>query len=311
MRVLLAGATGAIGRQLTPLLAANGHQVFGLIRPDRGPGRVRDLGGTAIIGDLLDAGQVMQATERVEPEAIIHMATAIPRDLNPRRFATQFAATDRLRREGTRHLLRAAAQHGVHRVIAQSIAFGYEPAPDLADEDAPLWTTPPKPAVDTFAALRELEQQVLGASGVVLRFGHLYGPGTSFASNGGVILALRAGKLPIVGGGGAVFSFTHTYDAATSVLAALDSSATGAFNVVDSDPTPAHVWIPEVATALKAPRPRKVPAGLARLAAGSWGVAYMTKLRGADNTRAMEQLGWKPRYESWRTGLVEDILGRT
>jgi nucleoside-diphosphate-sugar epimerase len=307
MRVFVAGGTGAIGKQLTPLLASAGHEVYVLVRQESAPGRVDDLGGHAVIGDLLDAGQVANAVGMVEPEAVVHMATAIPRDLSPRKFAEQFATTNRLRSEGTRNLLSAASKIGASRVISQSIAFAYDPHEGLANEDDPLWSSPPKTFAPALASLQDIERQTILAGGIALRFGHLYGPGTSFAPDGGVISQIRAGKLPRVGGGTSVFSFTHTYDAASAVLAGLDTAFAGPLNIVDDEPAPVREWLPYLAKSLGAPAPKSVPTLLARTAVGAWGTAYMTQLRGADNARAKTMLDWKPRYGSWRSGFAEDF----
>jgi nucleoside-diphosphate-sugar epimerase len=235
------------------------------------------------------------------------MATAIPQKLNLRRFTTEFATTNRLRTEGTRNLLDAVADAEGIRVVSQSVAFGYDPAPGLASEDAPLWEGPPASFAPALAALRDLERQTAAANGATLRFGHLYGPGTSFDFGGMLVEQVRAGKLPVVGGGHAVFSFTHTYDAASAVVAALDSGTAGTLNVVDDDPTPVHDWLPALAKLLGAPRPKRAPKLIARLLAGGWGLAYMTQLRGADNAQAKAALDWKPRFASWRDGFAEEL----
>jgi nucleoside-diphosphate-sugar epimerase len=309
MRVLVAGATGVIGRHLTPLLASVGHEVFALTRPNASHGAVEEFGGTSVPGDLLDAHSVLAAARQVHPDAVVHMATAIPRDLNPRKIAQQFAVTNRLRTEGTRNLLNAAADVGAARAITQSVAFGYEPAPGLADENAPIFRNPGKGFAPLLHALVDLEQQTadFGTGGTVLRFGHLYGPGTSFAADGGLTEGVKAGKVPLVGGGSAVFSFTHCHDAATAVVAALDRPVSGTLNVVDDDPAPVAEWLPKLAELVHGPRPKAVPAWLARLLAGDWGVTYFTRLRGASNARAKVELDWKPRYASWRDGFAEEL----
>jgi nucleoside-diphosphate-sugar epimerase len=307
MRVLVAGATGVIGRHLTPLLVSVGHEVFGLTRPNAPHGRVEEFGGTSIEGDLLDANTVLAAAREVRPDAVVHMATAIARDLNPRKMSEEFAVTNRLRTEGTRNLLRAAADVGTQRVVAQSVAFGYEPGPGLADETAPLFQNPSRDFAPLQQALLDLERQTIDAGGVALRFGHLYGPGTSFAADGPLTASVKAGKVPLVGHGTAVFSFTHCHDAATAVVAALDRPVTGVLNVVDDDPTPVAEWLPAMARLVHGPRPKSLPAWLARPVAGSWGVTYFTRLRGASNARAKVELDWKPRYSSWRDGFAEEL----
>jgi nucleoside-diphosphate-sugar epimerase len=237
---------------------------------------------------------------------IVHMLTAVPDPIDPRHLARDMALTNRLRTQGTANLLAAA---GETRVIAQGVAYAYDPAGSpVKDEDAPLWRRPPSQFAPVVAALRDMECRVAAAGGLVLRLGHLYGPGSSFAPGGGFTRQLRAGKVPIVGDGGAMFSFIHAHDAATAILAAVEHPAAGGvLNVVDDQPTLVHDWLPEMAALLGAPAPRQVPAWLARLFVGGWGVAYMTGLAGASNMRARQQVDWKPSYSSWREGLSADL----
>lgn len=296
MRVLVAGATGVIGKSLVPLLTAVGHEVIALAR--------KEVPGTrTVVADALDADAVQRAVHAAAPDAVVTMLTAIPATLNPRTMARDMARTNRLRVEGTRNLLAAAPDA---RHIAQSIAYLYDPdgGPGPANEDAPLWRDVPKQWATSLAALTDLERQVGDADGLVLRFGHLYGPGSAFAPDGSVTGQVRAGKMPIVGKRSATWSFTHADDAATAVAAALDVPATGALNVVDDTPVLVSDWLPEYARLVDGPEPKHVPEFLAALAAGGWGVAYLTRLRGADNARARLTLDWRPRYTSWRDGFV-------
>jgi nucleoside-diphosphate-sugar epimerase len=309
MRVLVAGATGVIGRRLVPLLTSAGHDVVGIARShgDRATA-VEQAGAAVVVADALDRPALARAVHDAAPEAVVHILTAIPADISPRRLAGNFALTNRLRTEGTRNLLDAAAQAGARRVITQGIAFAYDPhGAGLADEDAPFWRRPPAPFAPVLDALRELERLTRQARGLVLRFGHLYGPGTAFASDGAFVRQVRAGKVPIVGSGAATFSFTHAHDAAAAIVAALATDSTGALNVVDDEPATVRSWLPTLAGILRAPAPRRVPAALARLAVGGWGVAYMTRLRGADNARARDILDWRPRYASWREGFAAEL----
>lgn len=308
MRVLLAGATGVIGRELTPLLAQRGDDVIALVRPGGSHGGAEALGGRSVPGDLLDRDSVLAAVREARPDAVVHMATAIPQDLNPRHIGVQFAATNRLRTEGMRNLVDAAAACGVPRVVSQSVAFAYEPGDGLADEDTPLLLRPPAGFALVLGALVQLERLTLNAGGAVLRFGHLYGPGSSFAADGALGRLVAAGTLPVVGGGTAVYSFIHAADAAAAVAAALDRpDVSGVFNVVDDDPATAAVWVSELASLLHARQPRSMPAWLARPILGAWGRAYFTSLRGASNARAKDVLGWVPRYPSWRQGFAADL----
>jgi nucleoside-diphosphate-sugar epimerase len=305
MRVLVAGASGAIGRSLVPLLESAGHEVFGFSRSAHpGSTRMRTVDG-------LDRAAVSAVMREVAPEAVVNMLTAIPARLHPRRMAAEFALTNRLRTEGTRNLLDAARATGVRRVIAQGLAYAYEPGgTGIANEDEPLWRRPPAPFAPVVAALQELEASTTQAGGTVLRLGHLYGPGTMFAADGSFTADVRAGRVPLVGGGNSVFSFIHVDDVATAVLAALDRTVAGVLNVVDDDPAPIREWLPRMAELLRAPRPRRVPTALARLAAGGWGVAYLGALRGADNARARLVLDWRPRHRSWRERLAHELTAR-
>jgi nucleoside-diphosphate-sugar epimerase len=301
MKVLVAGASGAIGRALLPLLASAGHEVVGLAR-------TAHAGLTAMLAvNALDRAAVAAAVHEVAPDAVVNMLTAIPARLHPRRTAAEFALTNRLRTEGTHHLLDAAGAAGVRRVIAQGLAFAYAPGPGIANEDEPLLSRPPRAFAPALAALRELEAATTCAGGTVLRLGPLYGPGTMFAPDGSFTADVRARRIPLVGGGASVFSFIHVDDVATAVLAALDRDVPGVLNVVDDDPAPIRDWLPEMAELLHAPRPRHVPAALVRLAVGGWGVAYLGALRGADNARARLALDWRPRHRSWRAGFAHEL----
>ena len=301
MRVLLAGATGVIGRQAVPVLTAAGHQVTGLARA---PARLTDA--EVVAADALDATAVAGAVRWAAPDVIVHMLTAIPDPVDPRHLARDMALTNRLRTQGTANLL--AAAKGV-RVIAQGVAYAYDPAGSpVKDEDAPLWHHPPSQFAPVVAAADEQERRVTAAGGLVLRLGHLYGPGSSYAPDGGLARRLRGGRLPLIGDGASMFSFIHAHDAATAIVAAVDHpAASGVLNVVDDQPTLVHDWLPEMAAMLGGPAPRHVPAWLAWLFVGGWGVAYMTGLAGASNAHACQQLDWKPTYSGWRDGLAADL----
>lgn len=308
MRVLVAGGSGAIGRALVPLLRSVGHDVTVLARSGRRAGELERLGAAVATADALDREAVLRAVGEARPEMIVNMLTAIPAELNPRRLARDFAQTNLLRTVGTAHLVEAGRRAGVRQVISQGLAYAYEPGgAGPANEDAPLWSRPPRQFAPVLAALTELERRTEDAGGLVLRFGHLYGPGSAFAADGSFVRQVAGGKVPLVGGGGAVFSFTHAHDAATAVVAALDKDASGPLNVVDDDPAPVREWLPVLAGVLGARPPKAAPAALARPAVGGWGVAYMTRLRGADNARAKLTLDWRPRYASWRAGFAAEL----
>ncbi len=280
MRVLVAGATGVLGRPLLPALRAAGHEVTGCSR--RGGDGVRAV-------DVLDAAALGALVAEVRPEAVVNVLTAIPGQLNPRRIAQQFAPTNRLRMEGTQNLI-TAAPDALH--VAESIAFLYDPAPGLATEDDAVWRQPPGGFVAVLAAVRELETATLAAGGTVLRMGSLYGPGTAFADGGAFARQARKRQLPVAGAGDGVLGFLHVDDAASAVVAVLATGARGVLNVVEDDPRPAREWIPAYARSLGAKPPRRVPRWLVRLLAGEYGVAFFDQLRGASNARAKERLGW-------------------
>ena len=303
MNVLIAGATGVIGRQLVPMLIDAGDDVTVLARADRSeaPPGVR-----LVRAGAFDREAVSAAVRQVDPEAIVDLRTAIPRQLDPRRFEEEMALTNRLRTEATSILTHACDPRT--RFISQGLAFAYRPSGTTpAKENDVLWTDGPRPFRPSVRALGELERLTAEVGGLTLRFGHLYGPGTSFAHDGAFIQQLMSRRAPIVGHGDSVFSFIHTADAASAVVVALHRSVRGVLNVVDDHPTPVREWLPELARLVGAPPPRRVPVALARLAAGSWGVAYMDRLRGADNRRARQVLDWRPRFSSWRDGFTSDL----
>lgn len=303
MRVLVAGGTGVIGSRLVPLLTAVGHDVVGLARNSDGVRELVRSGAAVEVADALDRDAVTRAVRHVAPDAVVSMLTAIPADLKPRTLARQFELTNRLRTEATRNLIEAS---GSARFISQGLAYAYQPGQGLADEDAPLWTDgTPRQFAPVLAALMEQERLTAAAGGLVLRLGHLYGPGSAFGPDGGFTRQVRAGKVPLVGGGHAVYSFIHAEDAASAIVAALDKpDVTGVLNIVDDTPVPLSEWLPAFAERLGAPAPKPAPAALARLAAGGWSVAYLNELRGADNARARLRLDWRPRYGNWADGFA-------
>ncbi len=302
MRVAVAGATGVLGREAMPALAAAGHDV-------RGFSRSAPAGSDELVPiDLLDREAVVAFAGEWRPEALIHLATSIPANLKPYGVERQFAATDRLRTDGTRNLLAAAEAAGGARLISQSIAFAVAPGPGLADETEPISSGPGSTLGTTAGAVAELERLTLDAGGTALRFGQLIGPGTIFAADGSMGKPAGRGMLPVVHRGEreSVFSFTHPRDAATALVAVLDRpEATGVFNVVDDEPAPVSVWVPALAAARGAKRePRRVPAWLVRPLLGGYGVRFMTELRGASNERAKRELGWSA-STPWREGFAE------
>ncbi|HWG09065.1 MAG TPA: NAD(P)-dependent oxidoreductase [Solirubrobacteraceae bacterium] len=305
MRVFVAGATGAIGAPLVRLLIAGGHEVTGMTRSPAKAQALRVAGAEPAVADGLDADAVMRAVSQARPDAVVHELTSIPPSLDPRKIARDFELTDRLRTEGTRNLLAAARAAGATRVVAQSVAFAYAPGPPgtVHVETDSLVTNPPKQFERSAAAIAELERAVLGAGGLVLRYGYFYGPDTSIARDGSLGREVARRRLPIIGGGHGVWSFIHVDDAARATAAALSNGASGAYNVVDDEPAAVRDWVPALAQALGAKRPRRVPAWLARPLAGEYGLMTMMRAQGASNARAKTELGWTPRYASWREGF--------
>lgn len=302
MKILVAGATGVIGRQVVPLLTETGHQPIALARSRA---RADVVDADLVTVDALDRPALTAAVRRIAPDAVVNLLTAIPGDMDPRRFGDAMATTNRLRTEATANLVAAA---GRAHLVTEGLAYAYRPGHGAtADEHRALWDDGPKPFRPAVQALRTAERLTYEVDGTVLRFGHLYGPGTVFAPDGAVVTQVRAGRLPIVGGGDSVFSFLHTRDAATAVVAALETRLPGAFNVVDDDPVPIRRWLPGLARLVGAPAPRRIPRFVARVAAGPWGTAYLTELVGADNGRARRELEWRPSFPSWEDGFAHEL----
>jgi nucleoside-diphosphate-sugar epimerase len=309
VRVFLAGATGVIGRRLLPQLLAAGHEVTGLTRSPERAERLRAAGARPAIADALDADAVQAAVAEARPEVVIHQLTSLPARIDPRHIERDFVLNDRLRSEGTQILVAAAEKAGAGRIVAQSVAFVYEPGPagTIHREHDPLVQDPPPSFARSAGAIRDLEETVLGAGGVVLRYGYFYGPGSAISGAGSIARDIRRRRMPIVGRGEGVWSFVHVDDAAAATVAALTRGSSGAYNVVDDEPAAVADWLPALAQALGAPRPLRVPTFVARLAAGSYGVTTMTRAQGASNERAKRELGWTPRYASWREGFAADL----
>jgi nucleoside-diphosphate-sugar epimerase len=308
--VFLAGASGVIGQRLVPLLVAEGHQVTGMTRSPGKLDALRALGAEPVLVDALDARSVTSAVGHARPDAVIHQLTALPQRIDPRKMERDFALNDRLRSEGTEILVQAAQAAGARRIVAQSIAFAYAPGPagTVHREDDPLNLDARGPFRRSVLALRDLESSVTGAGGVVMRYGYFYGPGSAFSRGGSMAEDLARRRMPIVGRGTGVWSFIHVDDAARATVAALELGAPGSYNVVDDEPAPVAQWLPALAGALGAPRPMRVPAWIARMLAGAYGVEVMTGLQGASNERARRELAWAPEHPSWRQGF-RDALG--
>lgn len=307
MRVLVAGATGAVGGPLVRRLLAAGHEVTGLTRSPERAVALREAGADAALGDALSPASVDAVVAQARPEAIVDQLTSLPRDYDLRR-KDLYDANDRVRARGTAALVDAAGKVGVRRYVVQSVAFLYAPEGGwVKAEDDPLWVDAPAPFRRSVGVLLANERKVAGShafEGLVLRYGFFYGPSTYFAADGSIAAQVRRRRFPIVGDGDAVTSFVHVEDAASAVLAALERGAPGVYNVVDDDPAPLREWLPRYAREIGAPGPRRLPAWLARLFAGPGVVAAATSSRGASNARAREQLGWRPAVASWREGLA-------
>lgn len=314
MRIFVAGATGAIGRRLVPLLITDGHEVIGLARSREKVRFLESMGAKAALADPLDREALSAAVRNSRPEAVIHELTAISAAADFKNLDREFHLTNRFRTEVTDTLLAAARAAGARRLIAQSFCgwpFARQGGPVKSEED-PLDPHPPEHFRETLAAIRHLEQAIQAASdlrAIALRYGILYGPGTAIASDGVVVELLRQRKLPLVGDGAGVWSLVHIDDAARATAAAVRRGSPGLYNIVDDDPAPVAAWLPALAAAVSAEPPRKVPAWMARLAIGDGGVVMMTEIRGGSNEKAKRELEWPLNYPSWRQGFLEGLGG--
>ncbi len=307
MRVFVVGASGAIGTRLVPQLIEHGHDVVGAVRSPGNAERVRALGAEPVVLDLLDRRAVRKAVLEAEPDAIVHEATALADAVWSRNFDKVFAGTNELRTRGTEALLAAASEAGVRRFVAQSFAsyrYAREGGP-VKTEDDPLDPTPPANAVESWAAMDDLDRTVTEAGGIILRYGVFYG-----AANDGLIEPVLKGQYPIVGDGGGMTSWIHLEDAAAATVLALEQDGPKIYNIVDDEPAPVREWLPVFVQALGAKTPRRFPTWLARLFAGEAAVVMGTDARGASNAKAKRELGWTLRYPSWRQGFPE-VYGRS
>lgn len=307
MRVFIAGATGVLGRALLPLLLAAGHEVTATTRSPGKEDQVRAAGATPVVVDALDDARLLAAMVDARPDVVVHLLTAIPPAIDPRRWAEQFAPNDELRVRATQNLVAAARVAGVGRIVAESYAGLYaRTGGAIKCEDDPLDIDAADARRQTARALSALEQAVTrtdGINGIALRLGTLYGPGTAYGPSGAMADLARHGRLPIVGSGAGVSSFVHLDDAAAAIILALEHGAPGIYNVVDDDPAASHTWIPVFAAAVGAAPPRWIPAIAARLLAGQIAVSLMTEARGASNARVRRDLSWAPVHSSWREGF--------
>jgi nucleoside-diphosphate-sugar epimerase len=314
MRIFVAGATGALGQRLVPQLVARGHEVTGTTRTPAKQDLLRSLGAGPVVADALDPDAVAAAVAQAEPEVIVHQLTALSGALDLRHPDRAFAFTNRLRTEGTDHLLAAGRAVGARRFVAQSYAgwpFARTGGP-IKSEDDPLDPQPPEALRETLDAIRHVERAVTSigwGEGVVLRYGGFYGPGTNLSSDphAEMVEPIRKRQFPVVGDGGGIWSFVHIDDAAAATVEAVEHGATGIYQVVDDDPAPVREWLPALASTLGAKPPRRLPRWLGRLVAGQAATVMMTEVRGASNAKAKRELGWRPRYTSWRQGWAEGL----
>jgi 2-alkyl-3-oxoalkanoate reductase len=314
MHIFVAGATGAVGRRLLPLLLSAGHTVVGLTRkPEKCPA-IRALGAEAIAADGLDAEAVHAAVASAKPDVIVHEMTDLKAASDLREFDRTFAASNRLRTEGTDNLLAAARHAGVKRFIAQSYCgwpYAGVGGPIKSEED-PFDSDPPQQFQRTLDAIRHLENAVTGSTapeGIVLRYGAFYGPDTGLF-DGPMVEQVRRRRAPIIGDGNGWWSFLHIDDAAKATALAIERGKAGnIYNIVDDEPAPVREWLPALASMLGARPPLHIPAWLARFIAGEHLVVMMTQIRAGSNEKAKRELGWQPEIASWRQGFA-DIAGQ-
>jgi len=302
VNIFIAGGSGAIGRQLVPMLVQDGHRVVAMTRSADAAELLDAMGATPVIANVFDRERLGELVQRAEPEIVIHQLTAFgATDGDP------LAETIRIRKEGTRNLVEAAKRSSARRFIAQSISFICTPVNDgLTDEDTPLYLDAP-PGVRALAqAVAELEDQTINCSdmaGIVLRYGWFYGPGTNYDSAGTIPGAIRRGRMAIVGTGAGTYSFIHVHDAAVATMKALTRAEPGIYNIVDDAPAKLCEWLPVVAGFLNAPAPARMDAALAREKLGDMMVYIFNEQSGASNLKAKKALDWEPAIPSWKVGF--------
>jgi 2-alkyl-3-oxoalkanoate reductase len=316
MKVFVAGATGALGRQLVPQLVARGHEVVGMTRSASKQDLVRSLGARPVVVDALDPDAVDQAVASADPEVIVHELTALsgPISMRDARHPDRSSAakmTNRLRTEATDHLLAAGRAVGARRFVAQSFGafrFARTGGPVQTEAD-PIDPDPRQTGLEAILYLEQAVTTIEWGEGLALRYGGFYGPGTgiSLAPDAPMAGPIRKRRFPIVGDGGGVWSLIHIEDAAAATAVAVERGRPGIYNVVDDQPAPVREWLPVLASALGAKPPRRIPRWLGRLLAGEMATLMMTDARGASNEKAKRELGWKPHYASWRQGFAQGL----
>jgi 2-alkyl-3-oxoalkanoate reductase len=301
MRVLLAGATGAIGRPLIRNLKQNGHSVFCLVRSAESSRTIGEMGAEALLGDALDAASVRAAVAQARPDAVINELTSLPRHYTPDEMKSAAERDSRVRREGNVNLLAGMREIGVRRYILQASGFWYAPGPGLADESSPLAVDASPGVAASARTYVELESTASRSSEidcVAMRYGFFYGPGTWYTCTADMGEQVRRQQVPIIGAGQGVWSFVHIDDAASATVAAL-TCAPGAYNIVDDHPSPQSVWLPAFAHACGAPEPLQITEQEALANSGADSVYYATRLRGASNRKARNELNFRPRPLEW------------
>jgi len=312
MKVFVAGSSGAMGRRLVPRLVAGGYEVVAMTRDDGKAAWLCRVGAQPVMADALDRAAVADVVKASEPEVVIHQLTALSGAKSFKNFDKEFALTNRLRTEGTDYLLEAAQAAGVRRVVAQSYGnWNYERTGSaVKTEQDPFDSHPPANQVKSLQAIRYVENTVVnagGIEGIALRYGNFYGPGTGLDLGGDIVAQVRKRMFPIVGDGAGIWSFVHMDDAAAAAMAAIEHGRPGVYNVADDEPAPASKWLPDLAAVVGAKPPRHVPVWLGRLAAGEVGVSMMTQIRGTSSGKAKAELGWAPRYRTYREGFREGL----
>lgn len=305
MQIFVAGGTGVVGARLVERLAAAGHEVTATTTSRAKAGGLEARGARAVVVDGLDAAAVGEAVAAARPEVVVHQMSALSGTPDLRHFDRWFALTNRLRTEGLDHLLAAAEASGVRQVVAQS----YTGWPNIRSggwvktEEDPLDPEPPAAQRQTLTAIRYLEDAIGKVDGTVLRYGGLYGPGASDS----LVEMVRKRRFPVVGGGAGYTSWIHADDAAAATALAIEGDVRGVFNIVDDEPAPASEWLPYLAECVGAKQPMRLPAWVGRLAAGEVAISMMTRTRGSANDRARRELGWQPRWASWRDGFRDGL----
>jgi nucleoside-diphosphate-sugar epimerase len=313
MKIFVLGSTGVIGKNLIPLLVDRKNEVSALVRSSGKVKVVEDMGAKAVIADVFNKEALARVIKKAEPEVIIHQLTALATFTgNFKKFDKEFELTNRFRTEVADTLLNLAKDIGTKRVIVQSFCgwpFARVGGPLKTEED-PLDTKPPSSFTRSLEAIKHLEKAVKESEKVealALRYGFFYGPGTSIAKDSSMVELIRRNRLPVVGNGAGIWSFLHIRDAARATVAALTNGSPGIYNVVDDEPARVSEWLPFLAKVLGVKPPSKVPVWLAKILIGEGGVSMMTKIRGASNAKAKNELKWEPIYPSWRQGFAEGL----